>query len=85
MALWDLLGKRQGRPLKEMLGGVYSEVAVGVSVGLQETPQALVAVVADYLERGYQRIKIKIKPGRDVLDAQAVRRAFRADRFAGGC
>jgi o-succinylbenzoate synthase len=76
MALWDLLGKRQGLSLKEMLGGVYTDVAVGVSVGLQASPQALVDVVAGYLERGYQRIKIKIKPGRDVLDAQAVRRSF---------
>lgn len=76
MALWDLRGKLEGRSLKEMLGGVYDRVQVGVSVGIQDSPDALVRKVAGYLESGYQRIKIKIKPGRDVAETQAVRRAF---------
>lgn len=76
MALWDLLGKREKRSLQAMLGGERSKVAVGVSVGIQETPQRLVEVVCAYLEQGYGRIKIKIKPGRDVADASAVRQAF---------
>jgi O-succinylbenzoate synthase len=76
MALWDLLGKTQGKPLAEMLGGVRKKVDVGVSVGLQESAEALVKRVASYVEQGYARVKIKIKPGRDVNDAQAVRRAF---------
>jgi O-succinylbenzoate synthase len=45
-------------------------------VGIQSGPDALVRTVAGYLEQGYQRVKIKIKPGRDVADAQAVRKAF---------
>jgi len=49
---------------------------VGVSVGIQDSPDALLKVVEGYLARGYRRVKIKIKPGRDVGDAQAVRRAF---------
>ena len=76
MALWDLLGKMQGRSLAELLGGVRPRVAVGVSVGLQASPEALVQVVAGYLGQGYRRIKIKIKPGRDVGETQAVRLAF---------
>jgi o-succinylbenzoate synthase len=76
MALWDLLGKRQGKSLRELLGGQLARVQVGVSVGLQENPEALVERVEKYLAAGYGRIKIKIKPGRDVGDAQAVRRAF---------
>jgi O-succinylbenzoate synthase len=76
MACWDLWGKAQGRSLGQMLGGERSHVKVGVSVGIQPSPQALVEVVAGYLEQGYARIKIKIKPGRDVEEAQAVRRAF---------
>ena len=76
MALWDLLGKRDGRSLREMLGGVRDKVEVGVSVGLQESPEVLVSTVEKYLAQGYRRVKIKIKPGRDVGDAQAVRRAF---------
>lgn len=76
MALWDLLGKREGRSLQELLGGTQDRVPVGVSVGLQASPQALVGTVSRYLEQGYRRIKIKIKPGRDVEDARAVRAAF---------
>jgi O-succinylbenzoate synthase len=76
MALWDLLGKSQGRSLSQMLGGVQPKVDVGVSVGLQESPQKLVEVVNSYLTSGYRRVKIKIKPGRDVGDASAVRQAF---------
>ncbi len=76
MALWDLLGKRQGKSLREMLGGERERVEVGVSVGLQSSPEALVKTVEKYLAAGYGRIKIKIKPGRDVVDAEAVRRAF---------
>jgi len=76
MALWDLLGKREGKSLNTLLGGKKKKVEVGVSVGLQESPEALVRRVEDYLKDGYRRIKIKIKPGRDVADTEAVRRAF---------
>ena len=81
LALWDLQGKCEGRPLAALLGGTRERVEVGVSVGLQASPQALVETVAGYLAQGYGRIKIKIKPGRDVADAQAVRRAFPAIRL----
>jgi O-succinylbenzoate synthase len=76
MALWDLLGKRSGRSLSQLFGGVHDRVAVGVSVGLQASPQALVETVGGYLAQSYRRIKIKIKPGRDTGDALAVRQVF---------
>ena len=76
LALWDLLGKREGRSLRDLLGGERERVPVGVSVGLQDSPAELVGAVDAYLAQGYQRVKIKIKPGRDVGDTQAVRRAF---------
>jgi O-succinylbenzoate synthase len=76
MALWDLLGKREGRSLKEMLGGTREKVDVGVSIGIQESTAALVRTVESYLEKGYQRVKIKIKPGREVEETSAVRRTY---------
>jgi len=76
MALWDLLGKRENKSLRELLGGVRDKVEVGVSVGIQESAQGLVKTVAEYVSQGYARIKIKIKPGRDVEDASAVRKEF---------
>lgn len=76
MALWDLLGKQKGKSLRELLGGLRARVEVGVSVGLQDSSETLVETVGKYLSSGYGRIKIKIKPGRDVGDAEAVRKAF---------
>jgi o-succinylbenzoate synthase len=76
MALWDLFGKLEGKSLRELLGGVSDEVQVGVSVGLQASPQKLVETVGGYQSQGYGRVKIKIKPGRDVGDTTAVRKAF---------
>ncbi len=76
MAIWDLIGKREGKPLRELFGGTRTRVDVGVSVGLQESPAALVETVGKYVMDGYRRVKIKIKPGRDVMDAVEVRAAF---------
>lgn len=76
MALWDLIGKREGKSLKQLFGGVRDKVEVGVSIGIQASPQKLVETATDFVNQGYARVKIKIKPGRDVKDAQAVRAAF---------
>jgi len=76
MALWDLLGKRAGKSLKEMFGGTRDKVDVGVSIGIQESAAALVKTVESYLAQGYRRVKIKIKPGREVDETTSVRRAY---------
>jgi O-succinylbenzoate synthase len=76
MALWDLLGKRAGKSLRDLLGGEREKVEVGVSIGIQESAQSLVRSAAKYIGQGYTRVKIKIKPGRDVEDASAVRYEF---------
>jgi O-succinylbenzoate synthase len=76
MALWDLLGQREGKSLRELFGGRRDKISVGVSVGIQESPEVLVRTVENYLSDGYQRVKLKIKPGRDVADTSAVRRVF---------
>jgi len=75
-AIWDLEAKSAGRPLWEHLGGVRHEINCGVSIGLQETTEALVEKVARELESGYQRIKIKIKPGKDIQLVEAIRARF---------
>ncbi|HXF63039.1 MAG TPA: o-succinylbenzoate synthase [Caldilineaceae bacterium] len=72
-AVWDLFGKLQGRSLASMLGGVRDRVAVGVSVGIQKDIDTLLQVVNAYLEDGYRRIKLKIKPGWDIEPTRAVR------------
>ena len=75
-AIWDLEAKLAGRPLWQHLGGVRDEINCGVSIGLQATTEALVEKVARELESGYQRIKLKIKPGQDVQLVEAVRARF---------
>lgn len=76
MALWDVWGKQLNRPLAALLGGVRQQVSVGVSVGIQESPNALLQVVENYLQQGYGRIKVKIKPGRDVAEIKRLRQAY---------
>jgi O-succinylbenzoate synthase len=75
-AVWDLEARLAGEPLWRHIGGERDEIACGVSIGLQETTGALVEKVRLELASGYQRIKIKIKPGRDVALVEAVRAEF---------
>ena len=76
MAIWDLLGKRDGKSLKEMFGGERDKADVGVSVGIQESAGAMVRTVESYLKKGYRRVKIKIKPGREVEETTAIRKEY---------
>jgi O-succinylbenzoate synthase len=75
-AAWDLFGKRDGKSLASMLGGTRDRVAVGVSVGIQKDIDTLLKVVGAYLDDGYRRIKLKIKPGWDIEPTRAVRNAW---------
>ena len=76
LAVLDAALRAEERPLGEYLGAVHDRVPSGVSVGIQRDPAALVEVVRSYLDEGYVRIKIKIKPGRDIAETAAVRDAF---------
>ncbi|MGI9066078.1 MAG: o-succinylbenzoate synthase [Pyrinomonadaceae bacterium] len=73
---WDLEAKKAGLPLWKHLGGVRTEISCGVSIGIQNTPEALLEKIETELAAGYQRIKIKIKPGWDVNIVEQVRRQF---------
>jgi O-succinylbenzoate synthase len=64
------------------VGGTREEIACGVSLGIREDPQALVRKVEQELESGYQRIKLKIKPGKDLEYVAAVRREFPGIRLS---
>ncbi|MDT0143519.1 o-succinylbenzoate synthase [Microbacterium sp. PRC9] len=78
LAVLDAALRAEGRSFAEYAGAVRDRVPSGVSVGIQRDPAALVETVRGYLDEGYVRIKIKIKPGRDVGDTAAVRDAFGA-------
>jgi O-succinylbenzoate synthase len=72
-AIWDLEARLAGRPLWQYIGGTQSEIASGVSIGLQESTEALLKKVTAEVEKGYRRIKIKIKPGKDLDLVKAIR------------
>ena len=76
MAFWDLIGKRTGHSLATLLGGHRKSVEVGVSIGIQDSSVDLIKTVSSFLHDGYRRIKLKIKPGRDVQDVSSVRKEF---------
>jgi O-succinylbenzoate synthase len=75
-ACWDLEARRKNVPLWKLLGGTRREIASGVSIGIQDTPEQLLEKIAREVSAGYQRIKIKIKPGRDVELAAAIRERY---------
>src|SRR6266852_6043282 len=75
-ACWDLEANRAGVPLWKHLGGIHSEISCGVSIGIQDSPEALLEKIEKELADGYQRIKIKIKPGWDLEIVRRVRERF---------
>ena len=75
-AVWDLEARLANRPLWQHLGGTQSVINSGVSIGLQESIGALLEKVTTEVEAGYQRIKLKIKPGKDVELVKAVRQMY---------
>ena len=75
-ACWDLEAKKLGVPLWKHLGGTRREISCGVSIGIQDTPDILLEKIRKEVDAGYQRIKIKIKPGWDVAILTRVRKEF---------
>src|SRR5579875_392371 len=72
-AVWDLEAQMRGVPLAELLGGTREVIPCGVSIGIQPTLEKQLAEVEKELAAGYQRIKLKCKPGWDVNMLEAVR------------
>lgn len=75
-AFWDLLAKRGGMPLWQLLGGMRREIPVGASIGIQGDVAATVDAARRHVSEGYRRLKFKIKPGWDVAPLRAVRDAL---------
>jgi O-succinylbenzoate synthase len=75
-AIWDAEAKLKNIPLWNLLGGTQQEIPCGVSIGVKDSLDELSASVKKELAAGYQRIKIKIKPGKDLLPVQRIRQDF---------
>ena len=75
-AAWDALARSKGESLSHTLGGTLDEIASGVSLGIQADTGKLLDTIARELADGYRRVKLKIKPGKDVAVVAAVRKQF---------
>jgi O-succinylbenzoate synthase len=84
MAAWDLYARARGEPLARVIGNGGSareRIASGVSIGIQDSLDDLAAKVERELAAGYQRIKIKIKPGWDIAAVDMIRQRFGSIRL----
>lgn len=76
MGTWDVRARSLGQPLAVLLGGTREHVDVGISLGIQREPAALVERARAAAANGYRKIKIKIAPGSDYAFIAAVRDAL---------
>lgn len=76
MGCWALEAERRGIALAELVGGTRRKIATGISLGIQESPAALVEKVREAVAAGYRKVKIKIGPGKDLAYLGAVREAL---------
>ena len=77
-AIWDAVAKRDGISLSAALGGTAARVPAGVSIGIPGSIEELLAAIAAFVDQGYARIKVKIRPGWDVDVLRSVRQRFPA-------
>ena len=75
-AVWDIYAQQTNQSLAQALGGTKDQIDVGISIGIQSSVEELIEVVRGYVEEGYKRIKVKIKPGWDVDVMRRLRAAF---------
>ncbi len=80
-AAWDLTAQRDGLSFAQKLAAPYSEgarsrVKVGVSIGIQPAMDQTLKLIQHHIDKGYGRIKLKIKPGHDIELARTVREVF---------
>ncbi|WP_342504666.1 o-succinylbenzoate synthase [Sporosarcina sp. FSL K6-2383] len=75
-AIWDLYAKRNKLTLSQALGGERDKIEVGISIGIHDDHADLVAAVQEFINIGYKRIKVKIKPNHDIAVIRELRKHF---------
>jgi O-succinylbenzoate synthase len=79
MAVLDAELRAAGQSFSAFLGGVVDVVTPGVAVGIMSTIETLLDSITAYLDAGYRRVKLKIRPGWDLAPVEAVRERFGTD------
>ncbi len=77
-AIWEAEAVARKVPLWQMLGGTLTEINTGVSIGIQNSPEQLLDKIETEVNAGYQRIKVKVKPGWDIDILEKIRARFPA-------
>ncbi|MCC7349265.1 MAG: o-succinylbenzoate synthase [Phycisphaerales bacterium] len=85
LAWWDLNARSRNQPLWKTLGGAGPVVAVGADLGVMESIDALLSEIGKAIEEGFQRIKLKYRPGWEIDVIAAVRKAFPTTVFHVDC
>lgn len=75
-AVWAIESQKSGKSISAMLGGKRNKVGVGDSIGIKNSIEETLDIISLRLSEGYQRIKIKIRPGWDIKLVKAVRKEF---------
>ena len=75
-ALWHIEAQQKNLPLSKLVGGTLAEIPCGVSIGIQNSVEELLEKIAREVAAGYQRIKVKVKPGWDIEVLDRIRDRF---------
>lgn len=75
-AFWDIYSQQTNQSLAQALGGQKDKIEVGISIGIQKTIEKQIEVVERAIKDGYKRIKVKIKPGKDIEVIRVLREHF---------
>lgn len=75
-AIWDIYAQQTNQTLAQALGGDKEKIEVGISIGIQDSIEDLIALVDGYVKDGFKRIKVKIKPGWDIDVMRTLRETF---------
>jgi O-succinylbenzoate synthase len=75
-ALWVIEAQQKAIPLAKTIGGTLEEIPCGVSIGIQNSVEELLENIAREVSAGYQRIKVKVKPGWDINILERIRTEF---------
>jgi O-succinylbenzoate synthase len=76
MGIWGLEAELRQLPLARLIGGTRTTIATGISLGIQQSPEALVEKAGKALAEGYRKVKIKVMPGSDIQFVRAAREAL---------
>ena len=85
VAWWMLKARLDRKPLHELLGGIARNVEAGADFGVQDSYDQLLAKIQDAVDRGFKRVKLKVRPGWDLDMLKIVRSTFPAQTFHIDC